>query len=86
MYTGLIFTGSNGAGNSRVFMYILEFPIYIYDYKIPVKKLIGDLIKFIIHIMSLTYSHSPRLDRNIDDQNTINLLATLRSDSVTLIR
>lgn len=27
----------------------------------------------VIHIMSLTYSHSLVLDRDIDDQNTIDL-------------
>lgn len=40
----------------------------------------------VIHIMSLTYSHSLTPDRSIDDRNTIDFLATLRLDSATLIR
>lgn len=40
----------------------------------------------VIHIMSLTYSHSLVLDHDIDDQNTIDLSETLCSHSATLIR
>lgn len=60
---------------------MLHCSLYVYGNKDGMM-----MMNKVIHIMSLTYSHSLVLDRDIDDQNTIDLLETLCSHSATLIR